>query len=243
MYSRNPINLEHDADKMIDRVVKLSLNSGVEECVKEVCKNLKLEIDDAKISAAVASARSYQEPFKKATKGFARPSYYGVDITDDIIEVLGPIFKRSGPEAAQFWEKNLPLIQEFSGRKHGWHTTIVLRSKSDPELLKSYDERFKASTTENGVKSDDPLAIGSPVELVVSKVLWDTRVITWLVESSNPEYRSMNEHRHITIATLGKEAKPIHSNDLISCYLKNPESVNQIDAHIKLNGKFSAFFN
>ncbi|KAI8898666.1 RNA ligase-domain-containing protein [Globomyces pollinis-pini] len=226
VYHRDPLNLEHDSDRNINQIVSLSIDNSVYKNVLEICKVLNITapseqvVNDA-VEVVTNSTVSVKKVIKTTTKKQRLPLYYGVKITTDLLAVLdGLLQSHENVDVIEMWKKTVPFARKAA--KKGYHATILLRKhkSSHAELLEDYDKRWSLSM-ENNSTPDDPLRMKAPISLTSTQLIWNSRTIALVIESTSPTVVSVNKYMHITIALLNDDAKPVESNAMIEEWYQN----------------------
>ena len=197
---RDALDLEHDADFLINEVVKIDITSSVLENVEKVCRHLGLDLPgSATLDQVFEQACSVKEDVVKEVKQRNDTvNFYGVKIEGNLLEVI----------------KNMSLdckvLKKVIKPDKSWHMTIAVAKQKGDQLLKEFNARLKKPS------QGDELALGARVKIHVDKLIWNDRIAALSISKTVPHVPSINAFRHITLGFLtDKPVKPVESNHLL----------------------------
>ena len=237
LYQRDALDLNTNEDSNIDKIIDIPYDGVLDDQIKIVCDELGLTVPaDEEYAKSLEFVTGYIET-KKITVKQTKPKYYGVKINCDMVQEIDHNLSRGN--LPPFWLENKAKIREWTAKSA--HCTIVLRSKKAEhgQLVEFYDKMWQKA----GIPNDSgELRIGAPVVLKASKIVYNDRVCAMVIDSSIPEFKSMNKHPHITMALLQEDARPVESNPLIESYFQGKAKFIEFPS-TKISGNIAAFFS
>ena len=237
IYQRDAIDLNTQFDSNIDKIIDIPYDKILEDQIKICCDGLNLELPDYEsYSKALEQVAEYVEEVKVNYKQ-VKPKYFGVKVSSEIVKEIENSMKGGMPP---FWLKTRSKILDWTGSSA--HITIVLTSKKSEhkDLFEFFNNRWLESGNPN---FNSELGIGAKVTFYCSKIVYNDRVCAMIVDSSSPDFPSMNKYRHVTLAVLKEDSKPHESNELIENYY-NGRVTDYIEfPTTELVGNIAAFFS
>jgi tRNA ligase len=226
VHRRDGLNLDHQSDSLITEVVEMDLEGTMESNLAKIVKVLDLEAPFPEdIALAFDQAKNFKEGFSKIVSNKAsKPSYYGVKVDLDIVELIKDPLLSAGK--TDLWN----LIKSRNFDRTQWHATIAVAS-TKTLLYKEFNAKLSA------INSEDPLCIGAQVKLFCSRLVWNDRVIALQIDRSLPLVPSVNAIFHITVSTLVDDAKPFESNELLAL-----ETSGSLKVDFCIEGIISPFY-
>lgn len=204
----------------------------IQEAMDEYRPDLRHTIPDRRKTGKENQNSSQAQPQKKAKK---KPlEYMSIDVpAKDINSLLEKTFKDAGSEKSRFY-KQLGGTRRIQPK---FHVTLMHRatSKDHPDLWDRYSKLQAEAEASTGVPDS---ALGE-VEVVLERVVHDSRVMAIVVRLNDPEdkWRCVNKVAHLTVGTRDDNVKPKESNDLLARWISEGASEHSEIEDIGFEGR------
>lgn len=256
---RDPLDQKVEADSLIDVIVSLDLADTPRAHLSKILPELGLPepIDNVyqKVYNIAVGLKETVVKNVKDTSAKKKPRYYGVklDPAFDLPGLLDKLFSSHPPELRQMWEQLVSSGRVDKRKAKGWHVTLCMVRAGDPKLeamCNTYASRLEKYAKEKGsATGTDRTSAGIPVNLELTEVVWDDRVMAIVVGKMPDGVNSANEIPHVTVATASEEIKPVTSNEILGWALAGEKggegkTVHRLpfDGTVEVKGEICAFF-
>ena len=259
-------------DEVIDLDVAASSRENLETVVSTLHKKYPKLVptmpNDVDLDKAIEAALSDYKPdikhdlsFKgnkkdragKANGAETKPSqpkapkleYFCIKLDmNDVLSTVDKLFQRESPETARMYRQ----LQQSRRVQPSFHVTLIHRASatSHPELWSHLNDLHAQALSEapqnpSAQNGDPPL--GS-CRVRLERVVWDDRVMCFVVRLLDEGWETANPIAHITVGTANQDIKPKESNDLLQRWMENGNQTGiadfEVAGHVEVPGSVRA---
>ncbi|KAF2430474.1 tRNA ligase [Tothia fuscella] len=151
--------------------------------------------------------------------------YFSVKLNPQRVNaILEAIFRDAKPETAKVYRQ----LQQSRRIQPEFHVTLMHRASASqhPEQWSALQTLHSSIFTlafnaarEAGVEGAPPEPELGVCQVQLERLVWDGRIMCFVVRLLNEEFKSTNDVAHVTVGTASQQIKPKESNDLLGRWL------------------------